>query len=309
MKIRQSFQLTACLAVAAAVAFASPPARAAAIDVKVDVPALRCIQTSAVGEGKTDEVYLLVTGIASGKAFSAQLPEGKTLKSSPKQTPIDDKTAITLWQGKLEDGQFVVVTAVLMAGTKADGKAYFEKKAAADKALGALSAKSINEDGVEKLRKDLNKASVAFFKAIDELYPKGKGDTFLGSFDVIVANVDGDVVKRIVPVGLLSGEHYGIKPKRYSKIKYTRENVLMKDASGQWYEAQMDPVSLEEDRIRVKTLEVEMIKPAGAEAEVRNVTDYLFDVRVFKGKVATKWLLNGDHPGPSIVHDYWDYAE
>ena len=307
MKIWQSLKLTACLAAAAIVSLASAQVRAAAIDVKVDVPTLRCIQTSTAGEGKTDDIYLLVSGAAGGKAFTAQIPDGQTLKSSPKEMPIEDKSAVTLWEGKLDEGQFVVVTATLMAGSKADGKAYFEKKAAADKAVEALNAKTIDEDGVDKLRKELNKASVEFFKGMDKLYPKGKGDTYVGSFDVIVANIGGDVVKRIVPVGLVNGEHYGIKPKRYTKIKYTRENVLMKDASGQWYEAQLEPVNLEEDRIRVKALEVE--ETVKGDEKVRNVTDYLFDVRVFKGKEATKWLLNGDHPGPSIVHDYWDYAE
>lgn len=277
----------------------------AAVEAKIDIPAIRAVQTNTPGEGKTDNIYFLINGVVKGQAKQWQLPKGKTLKASPKVMAADAKNPITVWEGKLEDGEFVALSVVVMAGT--DGKAadgYFKAKTASDKKVAALGKGKLTKDEFKALRKALNAQNQVFVTGIKKAVP-AKGDQFVGLFDVMVGNVGGKLVKSCTPVGLTSGEHYGTDAKRYTKIKYTRENVLVKDAGGQWYEMQMAPVSDSEDIVRIKMLET--VK----DGDKRNVTDYLIDVRVTDGGKVTTWLLppNGEHPGPTIIHDYWDYAE
>ena len=281
-------------------------ALAAAAEVKVEIPAIRSIQPNTPGEGTSDQLYLLVTGVAGGKAVAAQMPEGKSWKASPKDQPVDAKSAATVWDGKLEEGQFAALTVAAFAGGKIDDakrKEYFEKKAASDKKVATLEGKVDGKPALDALRADLNKQNLAFFKAIGEIFPKQKGDHYIGAFDVIVVNVGGTIHKRIMPTGLVHGEHYGTGVKQYSKIKYTRENVLTKDANGQFYELQMEPLGENEESIRVKMTEVEKV------GDSREVTDYLFDVVVKAAGKPIKFELGGEHPGPTIVHDYWDWAE
>ena len=295
--------LVACLAAFAAT-LTGGLAPAVAAEVKVEIPVARSIQTNTPGEDKTDQIYMLVTGVAKGEAVAKQLPDGKTLKASPKEQPIDAKSPVTVWEGKVEEGQTVVLTVATFSGGKITDdqrKAYFEKKAASDKKIEA--GKATDKDSLNALRAAHNKQNVAFFKAIGDLFPKQKGDHYIGAFDVIIANVGGTIHKRITPTGLLHGEHYGTGVKQYSKIKYTRENVLTKDENGQFYELQMEPTAENEEGLRVKMTEVERI------GEDRNVTDYLFDITIKVGGKLTKFELAGEHPGPTIVHDYWDWAE
>jgi hypothetical protein len=275
-----------------------------AADVKIEIPAIRSIQTNTPGEGKSDQVYLLVTGIAKGEAVAKQLPDGKSFKASPKEQPVDGKSAVTVWEGKLDEGQSVVLTVAAFAGGKITDdqrKAYFEKKAASDKKI--EMTKPTDKDSLNKARAMLSKQNVAFYKAIGELFPKQKGDHYVGAFDVFVINIGGTIHKRITPTGLLHGEHYGTGVKQYSKIKYTRENVLTKDENGQFYELQMEPTAENEQGLRVKMTEVEKIEGD------RNVTDYLVDVTIKADGKLTTFELAGEHPGPTIVHDYWDWAE
>lgn len=300
-----SCMLTAALWLGGTFSFAGPA------DVKVELPNLRTIQSVRTPQplratddaNKADEVYLLVTGVAKGEAVAKQLPDGKTWKSSPKTPAVDAKSAVTIWEGKLEEGQFVALTVAAFAGKneEAKRKEYFEKKAASDKK--ALAADIKDKAALDAVRKDLNKANVAFFKAIGELYPKGKADDYLGAYDVIIANVGGTIHKRVVPTGLLHGEHYGTGVKQYTKIKYTRENVLTKDSSGQFYEQQMEPLGENEESVRIKMTEVEKT------GDKRAVTDYLTDVKILVGGKALKFVLAGDKPGPTIVHDYWEWVE
>lgn len=279
---------------------------AAAAEVKVQVPAIRSIQPNTPGEGKTDDIYLLVTGVAGGQAVAKQLPDGKTWKASPKEQPIDAKSPVAVWDGKLEEGQFVAITVAAFAGGKIDDakrKEYFEKKAASDKKAATLAGKVDGKPALDALRTDLNKQNLAFYKAIGDIFPKQKGDAFVGAFDVIIANVGGTIHKRVMPTGLVHGEHYGTGVKQYSKIKYTRENVLTKDANGQFYELQMEPLDEKQEALRVKMTEVEKI---GAD---REVTDYLLDVTITADGKPVKFELAGEMPGPTIVHDYWNWAE
>jgi hypothetical protein len=304
----KSVPMFICLTAAIAL-LAGPRGAAAALDVKVEVPYLRTIQTNTPGEGKSDEIYLLVTGVAKGEAVAKQFPEGKTWKSSPKAPGVTPASTVALWEGKLEEGQYIALTIAAFAGEtagksdQAKVKDYFEKKAASDKKIEALAGKIGDAKALEEARKAANKQNAAFFKAIGDVFPHRKGDSYVGAFDLIVVNVGGAIHKRIMPTGLLAGEHYGIKVKQYTKIKYTRENVLTKDSSGQFYEQQMEPLGENEETVRIKMTEVEKI------GDKRTVTDYLTDVRILVGGKPIKFVLAGDKPGPTIVHDYWDWVE
>ena len=78
---------------------------------------------------------------------------------------------------------------------------------------------------------------------------------------------------------------------------------MIKDENGQWYEVQMDPVLPDtEDVVFIKMLEVE------SKGDQRNVTDYLLGLRVQAAGKNLTWILDGEHPGPTIIHDYWDWA-
>jgi len=289
---------------------------ALAIDATIDLPAIRCIQTNTAGEGKSDHIYLLINGVVKGQTKQWQWPHGKThktVKTSPKIMAATEKSPATLWQGKLDDGEFVALSVVIMQGT--DGKAadgYYKAKTASDKKVDALANGKLNQKQFKSLRRAWNAQNQVFVTGIKKAVPqgKGKGDAYVGLFDVMVANVGGKLLKACTPVGLTEGEHFGTDAKRYTKIKYTRENVLVKDANGQWYEMQMAPVSDDEDILRVKMLRTVLIKQAKGDP-IRNVTDYLIDVRVTTGKKVQTWLLppKGEHPGPTIIHDFWDYAE
>ena len=306
MTIRNLLSAFTCVLAIGALFASAGNAAAAAVEAKIELPLVRCIKTATPGEGKSDEIYFLVDGVAKGAAVAGQLPDGKALKISPKESPVNPKAPVTVWAGKLEEGEFVAVTVSAFAGGKIDDaqrKAYFEKRAEANKKVEALAGKTLDDKGVETARKALNTANRGFFTAIGDLFPKGKADAHVGAFDVIVANVGGKLVKRVCPTGLIAGEHYGTGVKRYSKIKYTLENVIVKDASGQFYEKQEAPVSDSEEEIRVKMLET--VKTDDG----KHVTDYLIDVRVTADGKAGKWMLNGDHPGPTIIHDYFDWAE
>ena len=54
---------------------------------------------------------------------------------------------------------------------------------------------------------------------------------------------NGQALQRLDPVGLSFGEHYGVDPKIYTKIKNTRSNVMVKDDTGDWSEQQLTPLT------------------------------------------------------------------
>jgi hypothetical protein len=302
-----------CLSVLGVVLTLGLASRASAAPAQIDADYLRAIQTYTPGENQTDQVYLLVHGVAKGKAFSYRYPEAGTLKASPKTPPITSKKPVTLWKGDLADGEFAFVNVALMQGeklTEAQHKAFTEQVAAvlapakgAQKIAGEKAAKAVFEPAHE--------ANQKLVKGIKKLFSRDKGtDHYNGSFNLIVWNEAGEFKKRIDPVGLTFGEDYGIDVKHYSKIKYTRENVLYQDEdTKQWFEYQLGPTSDDETAIRIKMLETELIPVAGQDEPQRNVTDYLMDVKVIAGGEPLTWRLSGEEPGPTILHDYWKHAE
>jgi len=279
----------------------------------INVSALRAIQTYTAGENKTDDIYLLVSGIAAGKEFTARYPAKGAMKAHPKKMPVTAKKPLSVWSGKLGDGQFALVTVTLIHGTGDAAKESEFNKALAG-ALGAAKvrpAKTLDEKTFVTLHDQSIAAQQKLVAGIGKILSrKLKTDHYGGQFNVLVWNNAGKLMKRLTPVGLTAGEHYGIDVKTYSKLKYTRNNVLVQD-EGEWYEMQLAPLPLDGKKqpVRVKLLEVELIPVKAGEEPIRNVADYLLDIDVLDGDKPVDWVLGGEHPGPTILHDYWDFAK
>jgi hypothetical protein len=185
-------------------------------------------------------------------------------------------------------------------------KGFQEKLAGAVK--GAQGKKTITGDDFDTLLSDAVKGQQAVVTKVKETFSREKNtDHYGGLFNIMVWNSGGKISKRVDPVGLTFGEHYGVDPKIYTKLKYTRQNVLEQDDAGDWNEIQLAPVSDDEDAVRVKMLETEYVKqPDGM---VKKVTDYLVDVMVTADGEALTWELGGEQTGPGTLHTYWEYAE
>ena len=284
-------------------------AAAASIPVKVDVTAIRPIQQYTMKEGAEDDVYVVVTGVANGRAVNKRLPDTGTMKGSPKKPPVTPKTPKTVWEGKLDEGEFAFLQVLLMHG---EGKDQAKLKGFQDKLAGAVKGgqgkKTITSEEFDTLLSDAVKGQQEVVTKVKETFGREKNtDHYGGLFNIMVWNSGGKITKRVDPVGLTFGEHYGVDPKIYTKLKYTRPNVLVQDDGGDWNEVQLAPVSDEEDMVRVKMLETEYIK--GGDNLVKKTTDYLVDVMVTaEGKPLT-WELGGENTGPGTLHTYWEYAE
>lgn len=280
-----------------------------AVPVSVDLTNLRAIQTYSSVEKAKDDAFLLVDGVAAGKELSEQVPSGKTWQVAPKEPVASAKEPVTLWKGDLNEGDYAVITVTLVQGKKVDDKGvkeYLDDMKKVDKKA---------EGGKLAAPADLDKLAAKVVKAEQKLAKDAKKtishdpnvNHYGGLFNVIVWNNGGKVVKRLDPVGLTFGEHYGVDPKVYSKLKLTRGNVMVKDdGSGDWAEQQMTPLNDDSNAVRVKMLETEAIK---GKTPPKHTTDYLAEIQVkADGKVLT-WELGGDHPGPTEIHEYWDFAK
>lgn len=280
----------------------------------IGMSALRTIQTYAQGEDKTDDVYLLINGVAGGKEFGARYPaEGKTFKAHPKKMPVTVKSPLSLWKGKLADGQFALITVTLIhgKGNKAKEAEFSKALVTALSAVKGRSAKTLDEKSYIALHDQSAAAATKFITGVKKILSrKLKTDHYGGQFSVLIWNNGGKISKRLTPVGLTNGEHFGIEKKIYSKLKYTRNNVLVEE-NGEWFEMQISPLPLDgtKNPVSVKLLETELIPVKGADEPVRNVADYLLDINVYDGDKPLDWMLDGEHPGPTILHDFWDFAK
>jgi hypothetical protein len=287
------------------------PAQAAPVPVEMNLTALYAIQTYALDEKEDDQVYLLVSGVAGGKDVNQRLPQEGTLPANTKKPPVTSKKPASLWKGELADGEFAFLTVVLMHGKGTDAaklKQFGDARAAAEKQVAERSKKTLAEDDVKKLAEETVKAQQGVIKDIKKTFSRDKNtDHFGGLFNVLLWNNNGKLVKRLDPVGLTFGEHYGTDEKIYTKLKYTRPNVLVQEG-GEWSQVQLEPLSEDQKTIRVKMLETEFIKKPGAEP-VRNVTDYLAEIQVTAGGKVSLWELAGEQVGPGALHTYWDWAE
>ena len=306
-----SRMLSVCLVVAclASAALAAP------VPVKVEIPIVRAIKPYAMlkdGEAEaTDDVYLVASGVAKGQEFQKRFPEQGTLRVAPKKPAFADKPAVA-WEGELNDGEFAYVTVVLMHGDGKDEakfKEFHGKLDAAAKKSAERSKKTITSDESDKLIEGTLAAQQDVVTDVKQTFSRDKNtDHFGGLFNVFVWNNGGKITKRLDPVGLTFGEHAGIDPKIYTKLKNTLQNVLDKGKGGEWNEITLPPVDDENPNVvRVKMLETEYVKQG--EQNIRKVTDYLLDVRVTAAGEPLEWELGGENTGISAVHTWWDYAE
>jgi hypothetical protein len=286
--------------------------RAAAIPVSVDVSSIYSIQTYNVGEKAVDQTYLLVDGVAAGKAIDARFPHSGTWPAAPKQQPIETTKPLEVWKGQLDDGQYAVITVNLMLGKGEDAalnKQFTGKLTAA--ASSAWSKPTLaSDDDMKKVATDTLKANKSVVTKIKDLYSREKNtDHFGGQFTLVVWNHGGKLMKRVDPVGLTFGEDNGVDVKIYSKLKLTRNNVIAKNEKGQWEMVQLEPTNDDSTEIRVKTLETEMIPQPGGNP-VRHVTDYLIGLQVLgpDGKPVT-WTTEDQQNNEDNIHVYWNYAD
>jgi len=288
--------------------FSGTQASAAPVPVKVDMTYLRCIQNYDLDNKADDPVYLDVSGVAKGADITKRIPDSGTMEAGNKKSPITDKKPVTLWEGELNDGEFAVVTVALYQGKGDDAAKGFEKQIEdAAKGVAERSKKTLKADEVKALATALVKAEQAPVKKVhDSLDRAKKTDHFGGLFNVIVLNDGGKIVKRLDPVGLTFGEHFGVDEKIYSKIKYTRKNVLVADGE-EFFPQEVAPISDDKQTVRVKMLETEYVQDG--ERKKRNVTDYLADLQVSAGGKPLEWKLGGENIGPSQTHMWWEYAE
>ncbi len=286
---------------------------AAAIPAEIDLAALRTIQSYALDDKSGDEVYFLVSGVAGGKEIDARFPQEKTLSAAAKKPAVTEKQPIVLWKGELNDGEFALLTVNLFQGAGADAareKEFAQKLAEAGKKA-AGDKKKLDAAGAEGLVKDTLKANRAIVTKVKETFSRGKTDHFGGQFTILLWNNGGKLAKRLDPVGLTFGEHFGTDVKIYSKLKNTRNNVLIQDEKGQWSQQSLTAVSDDDTTLRIKMLETETIKGTGD--PVKHVTDYLAEVQAVDltgGKhTPLKWELAGEQTGYDAIHTYWDWAE
>lgn len=286
-------------------------ASARAVPVEVDLTGLHDVQSYALDKGD-DQSYLLVTGVANGKEFSEQNPKEGTWTTSAKKKIGTIKEPVAIWKGDLAEGEFALVSVTLMQGKGADAakiKEYLDGKGAAEKSVAERASAKLTQADFDKLNAGTIKAQQAFIKDIKKILSREKNtDHFGGLFDVTIWNNGGKMVKRVSTPGLTFGEHFGVDAKIYTKIKNSRPNVLIKDeSSGEWGEQQLTPLNDDQDALRVKMLETEIIK--GAAEATKSTTDYIAEIQVKAGGKALKWELGGDHPGPTDLHIYWDFAK
>jgi hypothetical protein len=259
-----------------------------------------------------DDVYLVAGGVAKGQEFQKRLPEQGALKVAPKKPAFTPEKPGVVWEGELADGEFAYVTVVLMHGDGKDAaklKEFQGKLDAAAKGVAERSKKTLTTEESDKLIEETVKAQREVVTKVKDTFSREKNtDHFGGLFNVIVWNNAGKITKRLDPVGLTFGEHFGIDPKVYTKLKYTRPNVLEKDDAGDWNEVQFQPIDDDKPEVvRVKMLENEFVKQG--DQSLRKTTDYLLDVRVTAAGKPLEWELGGEQTGPGTLHTYWEYAE
>jgi hypothetical protein len=250
----------------------------------------------------------MVSGVAKGADVSKRIPESGTTEVNTKKPAVDDKKPVTLWEGQLDDGEFAVVTVALYQGKGDDAAKGFEKQIEdAAKSVAARSKKTLKADEVKALATALVKAEQGVVTKVHDTLSRAKDtDHFGGLFNIIVVNDGGKLVKRLDPVGLTFGEHFGINEKIYSKIKYTRKNVLMPDGD-EWYPQELPPITEDKRTVRVKMLENEYVQEG--ERKKKNTTDYLADIQVSARGKPVEWKLGGENVGPTQTHMWWDFAE
>jgi hypothetical protein len=315
MNVRMSRVVLALgAALAAVVGSGASVAVAAPVPVKVELNSLHCMKTYAVDLKADDEAYFTVTGVAKGADVNKRVPESGAAPANKKKPVVTEKEPVALWEGELADGEFALLTFTLYHGTGEDaGKAFAAKLAEAAKGVAERSKPTLTAEEAKALPGKLLAAQRPVVTAVKETLSRDKKtDHFGGLFNVLVWNNAGTIVKRLDPVGLTFGEHYGTKEKVYTKIKYTLNDVNFPDESGEWYPKQMPPVSEDKLTVYVKMLENDVVLNARGK-QMMNTTDYLAGVRVHAAGKPAEWKLGQEvlKPGleQSLIHIFWEWAE
>lgn len=307
MKMLRSLGMSFGLAVAGLTA----ASRAAAVPVAVNCTNLIDIQSYNFGEDASDQAYLLVSGDAAGKPINDRFPKADAWTTAPKKAPVDGKNPVELWKGDLDEGQYAVITVTLLQGKGDDAlnKKYLDALGGAEQKVAGWDAKTLaSADDLKKLAEGKLKADQSVVAKIKDFYSRGKKtDHFGGQFTLILWNNAGKIVKRLDPVGLTAGEHNGIDPKIYSKLKNTRNNVMMKNEQNEWEEQQVEPISDDGSGIRVKELENEYVNNNGQ--KLKHTTDYLVEVKVLANGKPLNWSTEGEVTGIDAIHTYWQFAD
>lgn len=305
--------------------FVLAPLARAAVPVEVKLESLRCIQTHALDMKAEDQVYAVVSGVAKGEPVSQRIPESGTLAAAPKKLPVSEP--VSLWKGELDNGQFAQLTFTLMVqpegeetGDAAATKSFLDAIDAAGNSVAARSKPTLTAEEMKALAEETLKAHREVIMNVkDTLDRLKKTESFAGQFTITVLNDGGKIIKRLDPVGLTFGEHYGTDVKIYSKLKFTRNNVLVQDEGGQFFPQQLEPLSQDRTKVRVKMLETEFVKKETGKTKddgtpetrlVKNVTDYVAELSITAEDKPLDWSLGGENPsdkGP--LHPYWDFAE
>jgi hypothetical protein len=194
-------------------------------------------------------------------------------------------------------------------GDDALNKKYLDAMGAAEQKVPGWDAKTLaSADALKNLAEAKLKADQSVVTKIKDFYSRQKKtDHFGGQFTLILWNNGGKIIKRLDPVGLTFGEHNGTDPKIYSKLKNTRNNVLIKNEQNEWEEQQVEPISDDSNEIRVKELETEYVKTGGQ--NLRHVTDYLVEIEVLANGKPLTWSTEGEVTGVDAIHTYWPYAD
>ena len=304
------------VALAAVVGSAGATASAAPVPVKLELTGLYCMKTYAADPKADDEAYFTVTGVAKGEEVAKRVPETGAAPAGKTKPVVTEKQPAAMWEGELGDGEFALLTFTLYHGKGDDaGKAFQAKLAEAAKGVAGRSGKTLaSADDATKLAADTLAAQRPVVIAVREtLSREKKTDHFGGLFNVLVWNNGGTVVKRLDPVGLTFGEHYGDKnEKTYTKIKHTMPDVNFPDETGQFYPKQMPPVSEDKQTVYVKMFEKDFI-PLEKGRRLPNPTDYLAAVRVHAAGQPVPWKLGKEVQKQgleqSLIHLYWEWAE
>lgn len=297
------------------VAALSPAALAAPVRVKIEIPIIRAIQVYAMPKGDVegeDDAYVVASIVANGEESLKRLPEEGALKVSPKKPAFTSEQPGVVWEGELADGEFAYATVALIHGDGKDEARLHEfggKLIDAAKGVAERSKKTLSGDDAEKLMADTLKVQREVVAKVKDTFSRDKNtEHFGGLFNILVWNDGGKITKRLDPIGLTFGEHRGIDAKIYTKLKYTRPNVLDKDPSGDWNMVQFAPIDDDKPEVvRVKMLENEYVKDG--DQLLKKTTDYLLDVRVVADGKPLEWELGEEQTGISTIHTYWDWAE
>ena len=288
--------------------------QAAAIPVSVDVSSIYSIQTYNVGEKAVDQTYLLVDGVAAGKAIDARFPQTGAWPAAPKQQPIETGKPLEIWKGELDDGQYAVVTISLMLGkgeNAALNKQFTGKLTAA--ASPAWSKPTLaSDDETKKVATDTLKANKSVVTKIKDLYSREKNtDHFGGQFTLVVWNHGGKLMKRVDPVRA----HLRRRQRRHF-VKIIQAQAHPQQCHRQKRKRPVGDGAARADqrRLRPKSasrrLETEMIPQAGGNP-VRHVTDYLIGLQVLgpDGKPLTWTSTEDQQNNEDNIHVYWNYAD